>query len=189
MATDRKIRALLSPKMGKALRSVSAALTKAKVRFALVGGLALDYHVTEPRFTGDLDFVVDAEDHERATAAVRRVGFTRAGVVDDMLAQLENKDGVGVDLLFGVGDPEESARELAKRGVMLGVRLPIARPEFLVWMYLVSDQRRHEEDAERLIRSGKVRMRVLVQYLQLTDSRAELTKLSGIIARVRGRKS
>ena len=187
MATDRKIRALLSPKMGQALKAATGALRKAKVEFALVGGLALDYHADEPRFTGDLDFVVAAEDYERATTAVKRAGFAKAGCVDNMLAQLENKDGVGVDLLFGLGDPEESARATARSGTMLGVRLPIARPEYLVWMYLLSDERRHEEDAGRLIKQG-IDLLKLASYLKHTGSQEELTKLVGMVARIRGRR-
>lgn len=190
MASDKKIRALLSPKMETALKAATSALKKAKVKFALVGGLALDYHATEPRFTSDLDFVIDAEDWKRATSAVKAVGFPRepGGFQNEMLANLENKDGVGVDLMFGVGDPEENARKTARRGKLLGVQLPIARPEFLLWMYLVSDQRRHEEDAEQLIRSGKVSVRAVAAYLRLSGSRFELTKLAGIVARLRDRR-
>jgi hypothetical protein len=188
MATSKKIRALLSPKMGSALRVVSGALKQAKVEFALVGGLALDYHADEPRFTRDLDFVVRVEDHQTATRAVKQCGFVKSGIVDDMMAQLENKDGVGVDMLFGLDDPEESARETAEPGTMLGVRLPIAKPEFLVWMYLISSERRHEEDAERLIESGKVDLLKLATCLRQGGSRYELVKLSGIVARVRGRR-
>ncbi len=185
MATDRKLRALLSPKIAVALRSAVGALRGARVEFALVGGLALDHHADEPRFTRDIDFVVAAEDWKRAVAAIKKAGCRR-GDVDDMLTQLENADGVRIDLLFGVGDPEESARATAKVATVLGVRVPVARPELLVWMYLLSDQRRHEEDASKLVAQG-IDLPKLASWLRQTQSRAELTKLGGIVARVRQR--
>ena len=185
MATDRRLNALLSPKLGEALLAASQALKDARVDFALVGGLALDHHADEPRFTRDIDFVVAAEDWKAAVRAIRAAGFTH-GKVDAMLTQLENKDGVRVDLLFGVGDPEESARVTAKRAKVLGVSVPVAAPEYLVWMYLLSDQRRHEEDAERLVAQG-IDLPRLALWLRQTGSTHELARLSGIVARVRGR--
>ena len=184
MATERKLHALLSPKLGEALRAAAEALKASGVEFALVGGLALDHYADEPRFTRDIDFVGAAEAWKSAVRAIRAAGFTH-GKVDEMLTQLENRDGVRVDLLFGVGDPEESARATAKRQKVLGVMVPVAAPEYLVWMYLLSDQRRHEEDAERLVRQG-IDLPKLASWLRMTGSTHELTRLSGIIARVRG---
>lgn len=185
MATDRKLNALLSPKLGEGLLVAAQALKTARVEFALVGGLALDHYADEPRFTRDIDFVVAAEEWKAAVRAIRAAGFTD-GKVDNMLTQLENKDGVRVDLLFGIGDPEESARVTAKRAKVLGVMVPVAAPEYLVWMYLLSDQRRHEEDAERLVAQG-IDLPKLAAWLRQTGSTHELTRLSGIVARVRGR--
>ena len=183
MATDKQVRALLSPKVAAALRKATTALKAAKIDHALVGGLAYDHYARDPRFTADVDFVVAVEDHERATAAVRRAGFK--GHADDMIAQLENKDGVGVDLLYGLGDPEESARETATSARVFGVQVKVARPEFLLWMYLCSDQPRHAEDAAGIVRAG-VDLKKVAAYLRHTRSDDELAKLGRIVARVRG---
>lgn len=187
MASDQKLRALLSPKISAALAKATKALKAAKIEFALCGGLALDHHADEPRFTRDIDLIIDPADWETAVEAIQGAGFDE-GEVDDMLTQLENEDGVRIDLLFGVGDPEESARVTAKKVTVLGVRgVPIAAPEFLVWMYLLSDQRRHEEDAERLIAQG-IDLNKLATWLRQTGSRHELARLGAIVARVRGRR-
>lgn len=187
MASEHKLRALLSPKISAALAAASKALRDAGIEYALCGGLALDHHADEPRFTCDVDFIVDPADWESAAEAIQSVGFDR-GDLDDMLTQLENKDGVRIDLLFGVGDPEESARVTAKKATVLGVRgVPVVASEYLVWMYLLSDQRRHEEDAERLIAQG-IDLNKLAGWLRQTGSRHELARLGGMVARVRGRR-
>lgn len=186
MANDPHLRALLSPKIEKGLRKVVASLKKHKVPFALIGGLAFDHYAKEPRFTRDIDFVVSPENWEKAVFAIRKAGFVY-GSEDEYLTQLENNDHVRVDLLFGVGDPEESARELATVQTVLGVRVPVAPPELLVWMYLLSDQRKHAEDAEALVRRGISLIR-LASWLKQTGSREELTYLARIVAKVRGQR-
>ena len=127
MASDRKVRALIPPKVAEGLRRAVGALRGAGVEFALVGGLALDHYADEPRFTRDVDLVVTADRWREAVRAIRDAGFTR-GRVDKMLTQLEDRDGVRVDLLFGVGDPEESAHATAKVRSVLGVPTPVAAP-------------------------------------------------------------
>ena len=153
-----KLSVVIAPAVIRAAARAHAALEKAGVAHALIGGLAYDVHADEPSATADVDFVVDPERWEDAAQAIRRAGF-RGGNVDEMLTQLADKDGVRVDLLFGVGDPEESARETAPQVDVLGTRMPVVRPEYLVWMWLRSDQPRHEARAITLLREGKVDVR------------------------------
>jgi len=184
VATDKRMRAIVPTKVEDALRTSAGALQEAGVEFALVGGLALDHYADEPRFTRDVDFVVSADRWRDAVRAIKGVGFKR-GRVDSMLTQLENRDDVRVDLLFGVGDPEESAHATAKIRKVLDATVPVVSPETLVWTYLISDQRRHEEDAERLVR-WRIDLAKLAGWLKQTKSVEELAKLARVVARVRG---
>lgn len=216
MASDEVIRAVISPKIEVALGEVAGALKKAKVSHALVGGLALDHYVEEPRVTRDIDYVVDMDEWKKAVAAVKAAGFTKELYLDEIMAKLQNKDKVVIDLLFGMGDPEESAREqptkrrsperarralttreregrrrpsrlswMAKPAVILGVRTPIAPPEFLTWMYLMSSDDRHHKDAARLVTQG-IDVRRLLRYLNETKSHTEAVMLTRIVAQERG---
>lgn len=184
MADDATIRAVVHPKVEVALGEAVAALKKARVSFALVGGLALDHYVEEPRVTRDVDFIVAAGQWKKAVKAIQGAGFVH-GDVDEYLTQLSNDDKVRIDLLFGVGDPEESARELAVTARVLGVEVRIAKPEFLVWMYMLSNQPRHQEDAERLVAQGIDFVR-LGKYLKMAGAKEELHTLAKMIARERG---
>ena len=58
-----------------------------------------------------------------------------------------------VDVLCGVGDPEESALALAVETPLFGRTVKIATRTFLLWRYLLSDQPRHYDDGLNVIRS------------------------------------
>jgi predicted nucleotidyltransferase len=49
-------------------------LEKQAVRYALVGGVAMAFY-TEPRFTRDIDLLVDSEDFEKAKGILEKDGY------------------------------------------------------------------------------------------------------------------
>lgn len=61
------------------LESVVRALAGAGVRYAICGGVAVTAHGA-PRSTDDLDVLIEPESIERATEAVRAVGYTFAAL-------------------------------------------------------------------------------------------------------------
>jgi len=83
-----------------------------------------------------------------------------------MLTVEDTRTGVEIDLLFSPYDPEESARVTASIEEIFGVRVPVIRSEYLLWMYLLSDQAKHKVDGINLIRSGHIDLEKLSQYLQ-----------------------
>jgi predicted nucleotidyltransferase len=48
-----------------------------KVRYALVGGVAMAFY-TEPRFTKDIDLLIDSEDYEKAKGILEKEGYFEA---------------------------------------------------------------------------------------------------------------
>ena len=46
-------------------------LKKQKVRYAIVGGVAMAFY-TEPRFTQDIDLLVESEDFEKTKDVLRK---------------------------------------------------------------------------------------------------------------------
>ena len=48
-------------------------LERHKVRYALVGGVAMAFY-TEPRFTRDIDLLVDFEDFEKVKGILDEIG-------------------------------------------------------------------------------------------------------------------
>jgi nucleotidyltransferase AbiEii toxin of type IV toxin-antitoxin system len=69
----------------EALRHMCAELTDARIRFALVGGLAVSAR-TEPRFTRDADLAVAVESDAEAEALIRTLR-ARAYRVDALVEQ------------------------------------------------------------------------------------------------------
>ena len=49
-------------------------LENQKVRYALVGGVAMAFY-TEPRFTRDIDILVDSEDFENTKGILEKIGY------------------------------------------------------------------------------------------------------------------
>jgi len=52
-----------------------ASLERADIAWCAIGGVAVNYWAAEPMVTQDVDFVVAAEDVERAVAALQEAGF------------------------------------------------------------------------------------------------------------------
>lgn len=54
--------------------AIVAAFRKRKLRFAVVGGLAMAFH-DEPRFTRDIDLLLHSDDEERLVPAMTALGY------------------------------------------------------------------------------------------------------------------
>ncbi len=150
--------------LSAALADVVTALRARRIRFALVGGLAVSARA-EPRFTNDVDLCVAVEGDREAEALVR--SLLQDGW--EVLAQLEQEEterlatvrlrppggsGPIVDLLFASSGIEpaivRSAEPMSVRSV---VRVPVARIGHLVAMkVLARDDRTRPQDRVDLVR-------------------------------------
>lgn len=165
---------------GSTFRKAVRALDKAKVSFALAGSLAYSIRV-EPTYTKDADILVDPEAWRTVFAALRTAGFAVEG--DRLLARATDPEtGVWIDLMFGMGDPEESARETASREVLLRVHAPVIGINYILWMYLLSDQGRHKDRAIEIIRRGLADIHWLDSALAHDGDRRSQIRLRKLIA-------
>lgn len=166
---------LLSPALVETIGRTVRALRVAKIDFAIIGAVALGAR-GHRRFTNDVDLLIDPEKRRRALEVLNSIGILRAGgFYDEYLAQLRDKStGAGVDLLFALGDPEESARASATSIDVEGVKAPTAQAEYLVWLYLLSDRAQHMADAVELIAKGKVKIPRLYKLLRMAGVEREL---------------
>ena len=166
---------LLSPALVETIGRTVRTLRAQKIDFAVIGAVALGAR-GHRRFTEDVDLLVDPAERPRALEALRRVGISRGGgFYDEYLTQLQDKKtGAGVDLLFAVGDPEESARAGATSISVEGVKAPTAQAEYLVWLYLLSDRAQHAADAIELIAKKKVSIPRLYKLLRWAGVEREL---------------
>ncbi len=89
------------------IRRLRAALTKAKVDYRLVGGMAVFFHVSErdpdaARLTRDVDVAIDRNDIQRIARAAEDFGFRyqHAAGVDMLVDAKQPKARSAVHLLF-----------------------------------------------------------------------------------------
>jgi hypothetical protein len=57
--------------------AITGALNRRRIPYAVVGGLALMIHA-RPRFTKDIDILINTADLSRATAALDAIGYTES---------------------------------------------------------------------------------------------------------------
>lgn len=142
---------LLTPKWRGFIKRLADALDERGVDFAVIGGMALGKRTARVRSTEDIDILVEEESKRAVTAAMKDVGLTR---IAGAWPLVKYSDGLlEVDVLCGVGDPEESALALAVETRLFGRAVKIATRTFLLWMYLLSDQPRHYDDGLNVIRA------------------------------------
>lgn len=89
--------------------AIVKAFRKRKMRFAVVGGLAMAFH-DEPRFTRDIDILIHSEDEEKLIGAMTTLGyfesakpwrFSKAPIVLRRFVKMQEEDFVPVDILVG----------------------------------------------------------------------------------------
>jgi hypothetical protein len=133
----RLLEGVVSPRILDAVHQASAALTKAKIRHALIGGLAVGAY-GYVRATKDVDFLVGDEGFEQHGGGIVTfkpgVPITANGVIVDILSDETVEDQVD--------EPIET------EGV------PIVDPEALVYLKLRAYRRRDKEDVVQLLRAG-----------------------------------
>jgi len=164
---------------GSTFRKAVSALAAAEVSFALAGSLAYSFHV-EPTYTRDADLLVDASAWREARKALRDAGFKVEG--GNMLTRATDPvTGVWLDLMFGVGDPEESARETATVQTLLKTKVPVISTNYILWMYLLSDQGRHKDRALEILRRRAADVGWLASALRYDGDEESLNKLREFI--------
>jgi len=162
------------------LLDIAAQLRRLKKRFALVGGLAVSLRA-EVRFTRDVDVAVavsnDAE-LESLVRELRLVGYEPLAVVEhgerERLAtvRLLSQWGIVVDLIAASSGIEEEIVTRATDVKLGGGVIPVARPEELLAMKVLSMTDRRLQD-----RIDASSLLALNEHLDLHEVRANLAEI------------
>lgn len=168
---------LLTPRWRGFIRKLGDALDVRGVDYAVIGAMALGKRADRVRSTEDIDILVDEGSRRGVSAAMRDAGLQK---VAGTWPLAKYSDGLlEVDVLCGVGDPEESALALAAETPLFGRPVKIATRPFLLWMYLLSDQPRHHDDGLNVIRAmNSAELAQLRMYLKHDSDAASLRLLS-----------
>jgi len=148
-----------------ALRHIVDELARGPHAFALVGGFAVSAR-TEPRFTRDVDLVVDVPDDAAASGLVRELavhGYAMVTAVEQLAAErlatarLTSPVGDGgdliVDLLFASSGAEsEIAARAEDLELLEGLVVPLAQTgDLLALKLLARDDATRPQDAADLL--------------------------------------
>lgn len=130
-----------------------------RVRYALVGGVAMAFY-TEPRFTRDIDLLVDTDDFNKVKGILEKDGYfesaspwTFRNVAIELhrfLKVVNEEDEMLIDILVA---KDEEVREIILDAVEAESeegRVIVANKKDLVWLKKTRDSKQDQADIERL---------------------------------------
>lgn len=147
-----------------ALNRIAQCLTDCEVRYALIGGLAVSAR-SEPRFTRDVDLIVDTPtdaDAEQLIRALLGRGYGLHAQLEQKSAnrlatcrlfQRDQVDGVIVDLFFANFGIEQEVLDTASEEELTDeISLPIVQAEDLIALKLLAvSNRNRPRDSEDIL--------------------------------------
>ena len=129
------------------------------VRYALVGGVAMAFY-TEPRFTRDIDLLVDSEDFEKTKGILEKHGYfesaspwTFPNVAIELhrfLKVADEEDEMLIDILIA---KNEEVRRIIRNAVEAESeegKVMLANKRDLIWLKRTRDSKQDQADIERL---------------------------------------
>jgi isocitrate/isopropylmalate dehydrogenase len=134
-------------------------LEKQTVRYALVGGVAMAFY-TEPRFTRDIDLLVDSEVFEKTKGILEKHGYFESASpwtfpnvaieLHPFLKAVNEEDEMLIDILVA---KNEEVRRIVRNAVEAeseeGKVMLASKPD-LIWLKRMRDSRQDQADIERL---------------------------------------
>jgi len=134
-------------------------LEKRKVKYALVGGVAMAFY-TEPRFTRDIDLLVDSEDFDKVKGILDNYGYFESASpwrfqnvsieLHRFLKVVAPEDEMLIDILVAKDD---EARKIVKDAVEAESeegRVMLANKKDLIWLKRMRDSKQDQADIEKL---------------------------------------
>jgi hypothetical protein len=136
-----------------------AKFEKQKVKYALVGGVAMAFY-TEPRFTRDIDLLVDSEEFNKAKGILEKDGylesaspwtFRNVGIeLHRFLKVVAPEDEMLIDILVA---KDEEVRRIVKDAVVAESeegRVMLANKKDLIWLKKMRHSKQDQADIEKL---------------------------------------
>jgi hypothetical protein len=134
-------------------------LERQKVRYALVGGVAVAFY-TEPRFTQDIDLLVEAEDFEKIKGILENEGYFESAApwtfrnvaieLHRFLKVAAPEDEMMIDILIAKDDEVKRIIQDALEADSEEGRVMVANKKDLIWLKRTRDSKQDEVDIEKL---------------------------------------
>jgi hypothetical protein len=139
-------------------RKLVIELEKQAVRYALVGGVAMAFY-TEPRFTRDIDILVDSEDYQRAKAILEKDGyfesastwtFRNVAIELHRFLKIAPEDEMMIDILVAKDEDVMRIIQDAVQAESEDGTVRLANKKDLVWLKRLRDSKQDQADIEKL---------------------------------------
>lgn len=132
---------------------------KEGLRYALVGGVAMAFY-TEPRFTRDIDLLVDSEDFEMAKGILEKNGYfesaspwTFRSVAIELhrfLKVVGEEDEMLIDILLAKDEGTRKVIQSAVEAESEEGRVMLVTRKDLIWLKKARDSKQDQADIEKL---------------------------------------
>lgn len=160
-----------------ALEVIKSVFETVNVPYAIGGALAYGFYA-KPRTTNDVDVFSRPSSIKKVLEELdkRNIKYIKEHKSQYVIPK-GGSNRSDFDILLGIDDAHEELMYKPNKGSIFGVEVLIARPEGLLWNYLISitdntdkaKKAQHTSDAINLIRSGKVKLNNLRAELEETD--------------------
>lgn len=134
-------------------------LEKQGVRYALVGGVAMAFY-TEPRFTRDIDFLVDSDDFEKTKGILEKDGYLESSSpgtfrnvaieLHRFLKDVNEEDEMLIDILVAKDEEVRRVIQNAVEAESEEGRVLLANKKDLIWLKRTRDSKQDQADIEKL---------------------------------------
>ena len=133
-------------------------LERHKVRYALVGGVAMAFY-TEPRFTRDIDLLVDSEDYEKTKGILEKDGyfesaspwtFRQVAIELHKFLKVTLEDEMMIDILVAKSEEVKRVIRDAVEAESEEGRVMLANRKDLIWLKGLRDSKQDQADIEKL---------------------------------------
>lgn len=129
-----------------------------RIQYAVVGGIAMAFH-GEPRFTRDIDVLIEPRDLGRATAILKSLRyspsappwtFPKTNLTLHRFLKTEATDYLVIDILVGQEPRHHEIIKNCLREKSGEGTIRIARMEDIIWMKQFRDSEQDQVDIKRL---------------------------------------
>ncbi len=134
-------------------------LENQRVRYALVGGVAMAFYA-EPRFTRDIDFLIDTDDYDKVKGLLEKDGYFESAAawtfrnvaieLHRFLKAVNEEDEMLIDILVAKDAEVRNVIRNAVEAESEEGRVLIANKKDLIWLKKTRDSKQDQADIERL---------------------------------------
>jgi predicted nucleotidyltransferase len=129
------------------------------VRYALVGGVAMAFY-TEPRFTRDIDLLVETEDFDKVKSILEKDGYLESASswtfrnvaieLHRFLKVTNEEDEMLIDILVAKDEEVRKVIQNAVEAESEEGRVMLANKKDLIWLKKTRDSKQDQADIEKL---------------------------------------